>query len=356
MPRRTTRTAGSTTPGPEDVVLGEADSRDLSDWEASRAAPSVVVILPAYNEELTIVPTIHAFHTAIPEAEIVVVDNDSSDRTGDLALSCFGSLDCRWAVITEKRRGKGNAVRRAFHDVEADIYVLVDADMTYPADRVRDLIDPIATNRADMVVGDRLKGGHYQRENKRPFHDFGNRVVLFLVNRLFDAQLSDIMSGYRVMSADFVHNYPILVEGFEIETDMTLHALDKRFRIMEIPVEYVDRPEGSSSKLNTFSDGLRVLRTISNLARHYRPMLFFGLVAIVFFVAGLFCGVPVIGDWVAYQYIYRVPLAILATGLMVLAAGSLGIGLILDSVVHQDRLDFERDYQLALKRRRHGGD
>jgi hypothetical protein len=256
----------------------------------------------------------------------------------------FRSLECSGTLIAEQRRGKGNALRRAFHDVYADIYVLADADMTYPANRVRDLIEPVTRNQADMVVGNRMMGGEYERENKRPMHGLGNRLVLRIVNLLFHSDLGDIMSGYRVLSASFVWSYPILVDGFEIETDMTLHALDKRFRIVEIPVEYVDRPAGSTSKLRTFSDGLRVLRTISSLARHYRPMLFFGSVSVLLFLLGLLCGLPVIGDWVAYHYIYAVPLAILATGLMLLSAGSLGIGLVLDSVVHQDKLRYERDF------------
>ena len=216
--------------------------------QPGRASQSLAIILPAYNEELTIATTIRAFHAAIPEARIVVVNNNSTDGTADLARATLDSLGCLSAFVDEPRQGKGNAVRRAFHDVDADIYVLVDADMTYPANRVRDLIEPIATDRADMVVGDRLGGGHYQRENKRPFHNFGNRLVLGIVNLLFRSDLSDIMSGYRAFSADFVQSYPILVGGFEIETDMTLHALDKRFRVTESRWSTsTDRPEAHRS-------------------------------------------------------------------------------------------------------------
>jgi len=304
---------------------------------------SIAVILPAYNEELTIRETILAFHEALPEAVIVVVDNNSSDRTAELATEAFRSISCATRLIREPRQGKGWALRRAFHETEAAVYVIVDADMTYPAGRVRDLIRPILDGEADMVVGDRLAEGRYARENRRPFHDIGNRLVLAIVNRVFGARLGDIMSGYRALSRTFVRNYPILVGGFEIEVDMTLHALDKQFRIVELPIEYRDRPDGSVSKLRTFSDGRRVLYTIARVTRHYRPLLFFGLAALLFSVAGLVAAIPVMSDWIAFRYIYHVPLAILATGLELLAAGLFGIGLVLDSVVHLERMAYERD-------------
>ena len=193
-----------------------------------------------------------------------------------------------------------------------------------------------------MVVGDRHSAGHYAAENKRALHGVGNRLVRSLVNSLFNAELADIMSGYRVFSRRFVKNYPILVEGFEIETDMTLHALDKRYRIIEIPIEYKDRPKGSVSKLNTFSDGARVLFVIMQILRYYKPFVFFGWLSMLFFLAGLMAAVPVIQDWIQYQYIRHVPLAILATGLEIVAALMFGVGLILDSIVYQKRLDNER--------------
>jgi hypothetical protein len=220
---------------------------------------------------------------------------------------------------------------------------MADADLTYPAERVRDLIHPILENQADMVVGDRLSGGHYGNENKRNFHGFGNKLVRWLINKLFRANLKDIMTGYRAFSRKFVKNYPILVEGFQIETDVTLHALDKRFRIMEISVEYLDRPVGSFSKLNTFSDGVMVLFTIVQILRYYRPLMFFGSIGTGFFLFGLLASYPVIGDWLAYQYIYHVPLAVLAVGLEMSAIMSLGIGLILDSIIHQNKMAFERN-------------
>jgi glycosyltransferase involved in cell wall biosynthesis len=246
-------------------------------------------------------------------------------------------------VINELRQGKGNAVRRAFLDVDADIYVLADADLTYPAERVQDVIRPIQENRADMVVGDRLSGGHYLKENKRPFHNFGNELVRNMVNWLFRARLADIMSGYRAFSRNFVVNYPILVEGFQLETDMTLHALDKRFRIVEIPIEYLDRPAGSHSKLNTFRDGARVLFTITQILRFYRPLFFFGCVSAFACALGLAAAVPVLLDWLRYKYIYHVPLAILAASLEMVSVITFGVGLILDSVTHQEKMNFEKD-------------
>ena len=305
--------------------------------------PRIAVILPAYNEELTIRQTMQAFHSALPDAELVVVNNNSSDRTLEIAIDTLAALRCAGRVITEMRQGKGHAVRRAFLEIDADVYVLADADMTYPPERVHALIDPVLNDGADMVVGDRHSLGHYQKENRRALHGFGNRLVQGLVNNLFHSDLVDIMSGYRVLSRRLVKNYPILVGGFQIETDMTLHALDKRFRIVEIPVEYKDRPAGSVSKLSTFSDGAKVLWSIAQIFRHYRPLRFFFSLAALSVLAGIACSIPVFADWVRYKYIYHVPLAILATGLQILAVMFFAIGLILDSLVHLQRMSYERD-------------
>lgn len=304
---------------------------------------TIAVILPAYNEEQTIAATIEDFHNSLPDAHIWVINNRSNDATEPVALDTLARLDCMGGVINERRAGKGNAVRRAFLDIDADIYILADADMTYPAAQAHQLMEPIIAGEADMVVGDRHSAGHYAAENKRALHGFGNRLVRDLVNKLFRANLADIMSGYRVFNRRFVKSYPILVEGFEIETDMTLHALDKRFRIVEIPVDYRDRPAGSFSKLNTFRDGARVLNTISNILRYYRPLVFFGGAAILFATLALIAGIPVIDEWVRVRYISHVPLAILATGLGIFAIVLAAIGLILDSITHQDKSNFERD-------------
>jgi glycosyltransferase involved in cell wall biosynthesis len=303
----------------------------------------IAVVLPAYNEELTIAKTIEAFHAALPEANIVVVNNNSSDRTLEIACETLRTLACEGEVITERRQGKGNAMRRAFMEVDADIYVLADADLTYPAEQARELIEPVLRNEADMVVGDRHSNGRYAAENKRPLHGFGNRLVQGLINRLFGSRLADVMSGYRVMNRRFVKNYPILVDGFQVETDLTLHALDKRFRIVEIPIEYKDRPAGSFSKLNTLRDGSRVLWTIFQILRHYRPLPFFGALALLFAFGGLLAGVPVLNDWIRFKYIYHVPLAILATGCEVIAVLMFGVGLVLDSLVHLQRMAYERE-------------
>jgi len=303
---------------------------------------NTAIVLPAYNEEQTIAATIEDFYQALPDAAIWIINNRSSDATEQRALDAISRLKCKGGVINERRPGKGNAVRRAFLDIEADIYILADADLTYPAAQAHELMAPVIVGEADMVVGDRHSAGQYATENKRALHGFGNRLVRDLVNKLFRANLADIMSGYRVFSRRFVKSYPILVEGFEIETDMTLHALDKRFRIVEIPVNYRDRPSGSFSKLNTLRDGARVLSTIGNILRYYRPLVFFGSAAIFFALLGLIVSVPVINDWVTERYIYHIPLAILATGLEIVAVVLAAIGLILDSITHQDKQNFER--------------
>jgi len=303
---------------------------------------TVCVILPAFNEALTIEACIADFHAHLPDAQIWVINNRSTDNTGSIAKAAMVRLGCAGGVIDEARPGKGNAMRRAFMEIDVDVYLLADADTTYPASQAWQLIEPIISGAADLVVGDRHSAGNYALENKRALHGFGNRLVRYLINRLFNASLVDIMSGYRAMSRRFVKNYPILVPGFEIETDMTLHALDKRFRIIEIAVAYKDRPEGSFSKLSTLSDGIRVLATIGNILRYYRPLFFFGSAAIFIGLLGLLAGAPVIDDWIRHRYIYHVPSAVLAAGLEIIAIVLLAVGLILDSIAHQDKRIFER--------------
>lgn len=313
----------------------------LPEHSPSRGDLATAVVLPAFNEALTIEATLRDFHAALPEAALWVVNNRSTDATEAIARATLAALGCAGGVLNELRKGKGNALRRAFLEIEADIYVLADADLTYPASAARALMAPVIDGRADMVVGDRHSAGHYAAENKRALHGFGNGLVRALVNSLFNAKLADIMSGYRVLSRRFVKNYPILVEGFEIETDMTLHALDKRYRIVEMAVAYRDRPEGSVSKLNTVSDGARVLFVIMQILRHYKPLVFFGGLSALFGLAGLVAAIPVIQDWVDTQYISHVPLAILATGLEIVAVMALGVGVVLDSIVHQQRRAYE---------------
>lgn len=316
---------------------------------------TIAIILPAYNEEATIARTIEGFHSELPQAKIVIIDNNSRDSTAAVARQTLQRLQARGEVVRELRQGKGNAVRRAFLEIDADVYVMADADLTYPAERVHDLMRPILDGSADMVVGDRHSGGEYAAENKRPLHNFGNALVQGLVNRLFRARLVDIMSGYRAFNRSFVKSYPILAEGFQIETEMTLHALNRRMRIVELPVEYRDRPEGSFSKLNTLSDGAKVLFTIAQILRYYRPLAFFSILSLIFCLAGLLTAVPVLQDWFTTGYIEHVPSAILAAALEIVAFSLMGVGLVLDSISHHEKLKAELHY-LAIHQRISGAD
>lgn len=228
-----------------------------------------------------------------------------------------------------------------FRDIEADIYVMVDGDDTYPAEEVHKLIEPIRNNEADMVIGDRLTNGTYQNENKRHFHEFGNNIVRDSINKLFKSNLKDIMTGYRVFNKIFVKNMPVMSPKFEIETEMTLHALDKKFIIKEIPIIYRDRPEGSVSKLNTFSDGFKVLKTIIKMLKDFKPRQFFWAVSVIFIILGLIIGIPVIVEFAKTGFITKVPSAILATGIMTFAIIIAQCGVILDTVVKQNREKYE---------------
>ncbi|MEA3289166.1 MAG: glycosyltransferase [Campylobacterota bacterium] len=303
---------------------------------------NIAIILPAYNEEKTIKDTILSFFNELPQANIVVVDNNSNDKTPLIVKETFEKYKINGTLLFEPRQGKANAVRYAFNKVDADIYVISDADMTYPSSQVHKLIDEVKNNNYDLVVGDRHSGGDYKKENKRALHNFGNNLVKNLVNKLFNADLHDIMSGYRAFSKRFVKNYPILVEGFELETDMTLHALDKKFKIKEIPINYNDRPEGSYSKLDTINDGTKVLLTIFRIFKYYKPFVFFGILSLIFALLSILSGIPVLQDWILYKYIYHVPLAILATGLGLISIIFFSLGIILDSIAHQHKLDFEQ--------------
>lgn len=302
---------------------------------------NISIIIPAYNESLTIAQTIEAFSKALPEAKIVVVNNNSTDDTASLALESIKKARCNGVVLNESRQGKGFALRKAFSEVEADCYIMVDGDMTYSALDVHKLMEPVLNGEQDMVVGDRHSSGSYKAQNRRMFHNFGNNLVTNLINTLFGSCLVDIISGYRVFSRKFIRHFPIMCSGFEIETEMTLHALDKRFRILEIPVSYVDRPEGSNSKLNTYKDGLRILKTIVWVFKDYNPLLFFGSLALLSFFSGVVVGIPVFSEYLSYKYIYRVPSAILATGLMIVSLLFFAIGLILDTVVKYQRFNYE---------------
>lgn len=295
----------------------------------------IAVLIPCYNEELTIKKVIEDFKRELPEADIYVYNNNSKDKTYEIASKC-GAI-----VRNEYNQGKGNVVRRMFREIDADIYIMVDADDTYPAEFVHKLIEPIRNNTADMVVGDRLSNGTYKKENKRKFHNFGNNLVKKAINTVFKSNLNDIMSGYRAFNKMFVKNIPVLSSKFEIETEMTLHALDKKFIVKEIPIEYRDRPEGSVSKLNTVNDGVKVIKTIIKMYKDFKPRKFFWCIGFIIILLGIIIGAPVIMEFIKYRYIYKIPSAILATGLEILAIIILQCGVILDTIVKQHREDYE---------------
>lgn len=301
--------------------------------------PSIAIILPAYNEELTIVDTMKDFFGMYRDAEIYVIDNASKDRTNELARAAYQELGCMGRMMFEPRKGKAAAVRKAFFEIDADIYVMADADMTYPASDLPKLLAPVLEGRADIVCGNRHDSGVYKRENKRPFHDFGNNLVRKLINRLFNGSLEDILTGYRVMTKRFVKNYPILAGGFEIETEMTIHALDKGYTIIEIPTDYRDRPEGSFSKLNTFADGILVLKTIFSIFVKYRPLLFFCLCSLFFALAALAAGSFPVLEYIRTGKVLHIPLAILASGLSIVAMISFAVAVILDCLAASQRFN-----------------
>lgn len=295
----------------------------------------IAVLIPCYNEEITVEKVIKDFRKELPDADIYVYDNNSKDRTAEIAKA-NGAI-----VKHEYKQGKGNVVRSMFYDIEADIYVMVDGDDTYPAEFVHQLIEPVVEGRADMAIGDRLSNGTYQKENKRHFHEFGNNLVKKFINVLFKANLKDIMTGYRVFNKKFVKNMPVMSPKFEIETEMSLYALDKRFVIEEIPILYRDRPEGSVSKLNTVKDGMKVLKTILKMFKNYKPLKFYTAIAVIIFLLGIIIGIPVFMEFFSLHYITKIPSAILAMGLVTLSVIIGQCGVILDTVVRQNRENYE---------------
>lgn len=295
----------------------------------------IAVLIPCYNEELTIEKVIKDFRKELPDADIYVYDNNSKDKTAEIAAT-NGAI-----VKHEYRQGKGNVVRAMFRDIDADIYVMVDGDDTYPAEFVHKLIEPIRTGEADMTIGDRLSNGTYQEENKRHFHEFGNNLVKKSINILFRTKLKDIMTGYRAFNKMFVKNMPVMTPKFEIETEMSLYALDKKYIIKEIPIVYRDRPDGSVSKLNTVSDGIKVVKTIVNMFKNYKPLQFFTLIAVILFIIAIIIGIPVIVEFIKTRYITKVPSAILATGIVILSVIIGQCGVILHTVVKNHKESYE---------------
>ncbi|MDR1816271.1 MAG: glycosyltransferase family 2 protein [Clostridiales Family XIII bacterium] len=306
----------------------------------------VAVLIPCYNEAATIAKVVADYRAALPDADIYVYDNNSSDGTDAIAEGA-GAI-----VRYERKQGKGNVIRTMFREIDADCYLMIDGDDTYPAEDARAMVAKVLEEGADMVVGDRLSGAYFT-ENKRPFHNTGNVTVKKLVNRLFHGNVDDIMTGYRAFSPLFVKTFPVLSEGFEIETEMTIHALDKNMNLATVAVGYRDRPEGSESKLNTVSDGIKVLKTILLLYKNYKPMRFFSLLAVICFIVALAIFIP---QMVGFAQIGEVPhgMTLIAAGFIFVVGLLLLIcGFILDTVTQGRRQDFEvrmNMLELLLKR------
>lgn len=294
----------------------------------------IAVLIPCYNESVTVAKVVADYRAALPEADIYVYDNNSTDGTDEIARAA-GAI-----VRYEYRQGKGNVIRSMFRQIDADCYLMADGDDTYPAEHAREMCDLVLEKGVDMVVGDRLSSTYFQ-ENKRPFHNVGNRSVRFLINRIFKSNVRDIMTGYRAFSRDFVKNFPVLSKGFEIETEMTIHALDKNFLIREVPVCYRDRPEGSTSKLNTVRDGVRVLGTVLRLFCEYKPFKFFGFLSLLLALLGGGFMIPVLADYFRMGLVPRFPTLFVCVGCFIVAALLLTCGTILHVVAKKHKMLFE---------------
>lgn len=306
----------------------------------------VAVLIPCYNEAVTIAKVVDDFRRALPQADVYVYDNNSTDGTAEIARE-RGAI-----VVREPRQGKGNVVRSMFRDVEADYYVMVDGDDTYPAEAAASLLAPLVAGEADMTVGDRLSNGTYGEENDRAFHGFGNDLVRWLIRRIYGFAFEDVMTGYRAFTRAFVKTMPVLSSGFQIETEISIHAVDKRWRIVDVPIAYRDRPEGSESKLSTFGDGAKVLMAIGALFKDYRPMAFFSWISLVFIALGLVVGVPVVLEFFATGLVPRLPSTVLAVALVFCGVLALTAGAILDTVAKADRRQWELKVYEVLERER----
>lgn len=311
-------------------------------------ADKVAVLIPCYNEVVTIGKVVDDFKRVLPDADIYVYDNNSKDDTAAIAED-HGAI-----VRTEPRQGKGNVVRQMFREIDADYYIMVDGDDTYPAEAAPRLLEPLMNDTADMTVGDRLSNGTYGEENDRAFHGFGNNLVRWLIKVIYGYAFDDVMTGYRAFNRIFVKTMPVLSEGFQIETELSIHAVDKRFRITDVPIDYRDRPEGSYSKLSTFGDGAKVLRAIASLFKDHKPMAFFGWLALILIVLGLIAGIPVIAEYFQTGLVPRFPTAILAIALVICGALSFTAGIILDTVAKTGRKQWELfTYQAYEEAQRH---
>lgn len=303
----------------------------------------IAVLIPCYNEEKTIAKVVRDAREALPEAVVYVYDNNSKDRTVELAR------DAGAVIRYERMQGKGNVIRRMFREVEAECYIMVDGDDTYPMEYAGQMAEKVLSAGADMVVGDRLSSTYFT-ENKRPFHNFGNSIVRSGINHLFHCDIKDIMTGYRAFSYGFVKTFPVLSTGFEIETEMTIHAVYNNMQIENVIVDYRDRPEGSESKLNTFSDGFKVLHTILKLYRDYKPLGFFGLCAAALALIAVALFVPILVTYIETGMVDRFPTLFVCGFTGLAAIQSLFTGLMLSNMALKNRRDFE--YRLTLVTRR----
>ncbi len=305
----------------------------------------IAVLIPCYNEAQTIAKVVHDVRQALPEAVIYVYDNNSTDKTVELAQAA-GAV-----VRYEYKQGKGNVIRRMFREIDAECYLMIDGDDTYPMDCARELVDKVLNHHADMVVGDRLSSTYFT-ENKRPFHNFGNSLMRTGINWLFKSDIKDIMTGYRAFSYEFVKTFPVFSKGFEIETEMTIHAVNYNMQVENVVVEYRDRPEGSVSKLNTYSDGLKVIRKMLQLYKNYKPMQFFGIISLLLVLVAGVVMIPILTEYFATGLVPRFP-TLIVCGFMVLAAiQSFFAGMILEIMAAKDRKDFE--YRLNCVQRKAG--
>lgn len=302
----------------------------------------IAVLIPCYNEGKTIEKVVKDFKRELPEAIIYVYDNNSNDGTDKIAESA-GAV-----VRYEYQQGKGNVIRRMFAEIDAECYVMVDGDDTYPADNVREMVDKVLIRKADMVVGDRLSSTYFE-ENKRPFHNFGNSLVRTSINTLFKNDIKDIMTGYRAFSYRFVKTFPVLSKGFEIETEMSIHAIDKNMYVENVVIEYRDRPDGSESKLNTYSDGFKVLKTILRLYRTYRPLRFFGIISAILLILAAAFFSPVFISYIKTGLVLKFPTLIVCGFAVIAAVQSFFSGLLLQTMYQKNRQDFEMDLYRVTK-------
>lgn len=295
---------------------------------------TVAVLIPCYNESKTIEKVVKDYREVLPEADIYVYDNNSKDNTDEIARKA-GAI-----VKYEYRQGKGNVIRSMFRDIDADCYLMIDGDDTYPAEDAKAMVDLVLEGKADMVIGDRLSSTYFT-ENKRAFHNFGNKIVRLLINKLFNNNVKDIMTGYRAFSYEFVKGFPVLSKGFEIETEMTIHAVDKNYTLVEVPVSYRDRPVGSVSKLNTYSDGFKVLKTIATLFKEYKPALFFNMFASLFLIIALILGVPVFVEYFQTGLVPKFPSLIVAGVFLTITLLLWITGIILEVIVKKHKQLYE---------------